>query len=228
MKSFLRISLMTIAVAFIYGSLSVTETKAQLQEILNRMDANNKSLQSLRSNVTMVKINEQIKETDTNEGTAMYLPSKKGEPYVRIDWTKPLAETLATANGNYVIYRSSIKQAYTGKTKEAKGNGKAGGALAFINMSKAQLKANYSMIVIGNEKLSNGTETVHLQLTPKTANSYKMADIWVDKDGMPVQMKVIESNNDSTTILLSDIKKNVTLNAKDFKVILPPDTKIVK
>ena len=219
---------MAIAVAFVFGSLSATETKAQIQEILNRMDAHNKSLQSLRSNVTMVKVNEQIGETDTSEGTTMYLPSKKGEPYVRIDWTKPSQEILATANGNYVAYRSTIKQAYTGKTKEAKGNGKAGGALAFINMSKAQLKANYSMQYIGAEKLSNGTESVHLQLTPKTATSYKMADIWVDKDGMPVQMKVIENNNDSTTVLLSNIQKNVSLNAKDFKVELPKGTKIVK
>ncbi len=61
MKSFLRISLMAFAVAFIFGSLNVTETKRrQIQEILNRMDANNKSLQSLRSNVTMVKYNSQI------------------------------------------------------------------------------------------------------------------------------------------------------------------------
>lgn len=220
---------MAFAVAFIFGSLNVTETKAQIQEILNRMDANNKSLQSLRSNVTMVKYNSQLRETDKPlEGTTIYLPAKSREPYVRIDWTKPVEETLATSNGTYVLYRKRLEQAITGKTKDAKGSGKAGGALTFINMSKAQLKANYSIQYIGAEKLSNGTETVHLQLTPKAVTSYKMAEVWVDKDGMPVQAKVIETNNDWTTVLLSNIQKNVTLNAKDFKVSLPPKTEIIK
>lgn len=220
---------MTLAVAFVFGSLSATETKAQgtIQEILNRMDAHNKALQTLRSNVTMVKYNDQLKESDTSEGTAMYLPAKAQEPYVRIDWTKPVQEVLATWKGNYVLYRPRLKQAIKGKTKDAKGSGKAGGALSFINMSKAQLKANYGIVYVGAEKLSNGTEAVHLQLTPKTATSYKMADIWVDKDGMPVQMKVTESNNDTTTVLLSGIQKNVTLNVKDFPPAIPPDTKYV-
>lgn len=230
MKSFLRISLMTLAVAFVFGSLSATETKAQgaIQEILNRMDAHNKALQSLRSNVTMVKYNDQLKESDTTEGTTMYIPSKNREPYVRIDWTKPVQEILATSNGKYILYRPRLQQAIVGKIKEAKGSPKAGGALAFINMSKAQLKANYSMIYVGAEKLSNGTETVHLQLTPKAATSYKMADVWVDKDGMPVQMKIIENNNDSSTVLLYNIQKNISLNAKDFNVNPPKGTKIIE
>lgn len=219
---------MTLAVAVVFGSLSVTETKAQLQEILNRMDAHNKSLQTLRSNVIFVKQNTQINESDTKEGTVIYKTEKKNKPFVRIDWTKPVQEILATSKGNYVLYRSTIKTAYTGKTENAMGSGKAGGVLEFINMSKAQLKANYSMQYIGAEKLSNGTETVHLQLTPKTAASYKMADVWVDKDGMPVQMKSTEKNNDTTTVLLSNIQKNVSLKAEAFKVKLPSDTEFVK
>ena len=228
MKSFLRTSLMAIAVAFIFGSLSATDAKAQLQEILNRMDAHNKSLQTLSSNVMYVKQNTQIGESDTKEGTVIYKTEKKTKPYVRIDWTKPVLEILASSKGNYVVYRSTIKQAYTGETKNAIGSGKAGGVLEFINMSKVQLKANYSMKYIGAEKLSNGTETFHLELTPKNAASYKVADIWVDKDGMPIQMKATENNNDTTTVLLSGIKKNITLKADAFKVKLPPDTQFVK
>lgn len=219
---------MVLAVAFIFGSLNVTETKAQLQEILNRMDANNKSLQTLRSNVTMVKYNDQLKESDTTEGTAMYIPAKAQEPYVRIDWTKPVQEVLATWKGNYILYRPRLNQAIKGKTKDAKGGGKAGGALSFINMSKAQLKANYGIVYMGAEKLSNGTETVHLQLTPKTVTSYKMAEIWVDKDGMPVQAKIIEANDDWTTVLLSNIQKNINLNPKDFPPKMPSNVEYIK
>ena len=229
MKSFLRLSLTAIAMAFVFGSLSVTETKAQnvLQEILNRMDKNNKTLQSLRANVTMVKYDSVLKQPDSREGQTIYLPTKGRDAFVRIDWTKP-DETLAVAKGKYVIYRPRLHQAITGDVKDAKGTGKANSALAFMNMSKAQLKNNYSIKYLGAETVSNGTETVRLELTPKIATSYKTAEVWVDKDGMPIQMKVNESNNDSTTILLSNIQKNVTLNGSDFSVKLPPGTTFVK
>lgn len=230
MKSFLRLGLTVIAVAFIFSSFAVTETKAQavLQEILNRMDKNNKTLQSLRSNVTMVKYNDQLKESDTTEGTTIYLPSKGREASVRIDWTKPVQEILKVAKGKYIIYRPRLGQAITGNVKDAQGSGKANGALSFMNMSKAELKANYSIKYIGAEKVSGGTEAARLELTPKKSGSYKMAEIWVDKDGMPIQAKVIEVNNDWTTVLLSNIKKNVTLKGVDFDVKVAPNTKFVK
>ena len=230
MKSFLRLGLTVIAVAFIFSSFAVTETKAQavLQEILNRMDKNNKTLQSLRSNVTMVKYNDQLKESDTTEGTTIYLPSKGREASVRIDWTKPVQEIFKVSKGKYIIYRPRLGQAITGNVKDAQGSGKANGALSFMNMSKAELKANYSIKYIGAEKVSGGTEAARLELTPKKSGSYKMAEIWVDKDGMPIQAKVIEVNNDWTTVLLSNIKKNVTLKGVDFDVKVAPNTKFVK
>ncbi len=139
-----------------------------------------------------------LRETDKPlEDTTIYLPAKSREPYVRIDWTKPVEENWQRQTELYVLYRQRLEQAIIGKlTKDAKGSGKAGGALTFMNMSKDQLKANYSIQYIGEENLSNGTETVHLQLTPKADTSYKMAEIWVDKDGMPMQTKVIETNSD--------------------------------
>jgi len=230
MKLFLRLSFTITVVALLFSVFSAPETKAQavLQIILNRIDTHNKSLQTLRSNVTMEKYNSQLKETDVTEGTMMYLPMKKGDPLIRIDWAKPVAETLAVIKGDYIVYRPRLSQYLTGKTKDAKGSGKSSGALAFMNMSKTQLKANYSIKYIGEESVSGGVRTTHLELTPKTASTYKMADLWVDADGMPVQAKIIEKNNDSTTILLSGLKKNGTINASDFKVIIPPGTKEVK
>jgi outer membrane lipoprotein-sorting protein len=231
MKSFLRLSLATIAITLFFNAFAVTETKAQanvLNEILKRMEVNRNSLKTLRSNVTMVKYNSQLKEPDTTEGTSIYLPTKGREALVRIDWTKPVQETLAVVNGQYVLYRPRLGQAIVGNAKDAKGNGKANGALAFMNMSKDQLKANYTIKYLGQENVSGGVPTWHLELTPKTASSYKMAELWVDGNGMPIQAKVIETNNDWTTVLLSNFEKNATINAKQFKVDLPKGTKIIK
>jgi hypothetical protein len=61
-------------------------------------------------------------------------------------------ETLAVVNGKYVLYRPALKQAITGNAKNAKGGGKANNALAFMNMSKEQLKANYTIKYLGTGK----------------------------------------------------------------------------
>jgi outer membrane lipoprotein-sorting protein len=232
MKSFLKLGLTAIAITLFFNAFTVIETKAQgnnpLNEILKRMETNRNALQSLRSKVTMVKYNSQLKESDTTEGTSMYLPVEGRDALVRIDWTKPTAETLAVVKGQYVIYRPRLKQAITGSAKEAKGNGKANGALSFMNMSKDELKANYTIKYLGQENVSGNVPTWRLELTPKTAANYKMAELWVDGNGMPIQAKVVESNNDATTVLLSNIQKNATINRSQFEVILPKDTKIIK
>jgi len=209
------------------GSVSNSSAQGIINEILNRMDEHNKALTSLRSSVTMVKENAQLGGAlETVEGTAIYLPVRGKDPLVRIDWKKP-SETLAVVNKKYVIYRPGLSQAYTGSTDSAKGNAKAGGALAFMNMSRGQLKQNYSIEYLGEETISGGTKTWHLRMTPKAPTSYKTAEIWVDGNGMPLQSKVIEKNNDTTTVLLTNLQKNARVNGAEFKVDLPKGTKII-
>ncbi len=228
MKSFLRLSLAAIAVILFFNAFAVTETNAQLNDILKRMEVNRNTMKTLRSNVKMVKYNSQLKESDMTEGTSIYLPTKGRDALVRIDWTKPVRETLAVVNGKYVLYRERLNQAIVGNAKDAKGNGKANGALAFMNMSKEQLKSNYTIKYLGQENVSGGTLTWHLELTPKAATNFKIAELWVDGNGMPIQAKVIETNNDSTTVLLSNIEKNASINVAQFEVKLPKNVKIVK
>ena len=231
MKSFYKSSLATIAITLFFNAFAVTETKAQanvLNEILKRMEVNRNTMTTLRSNVTMVKYNSQLKESDTTTGTSVYVPLKGRDALVRIDWLKPVEEKLAVVNGTYTLYRPRLKQAIIGNAKNAKGNGKANSALAFMNMSKEQLKANYTIKYLGEEKVSGGVPTWHLELTPKSATNFKMAELWVDGDGMPIQAKVVESNDDSTTVLLSNFEKNATINVNDIPIVLPEGTKKIK
>lgn len=230
MKSFLRLSLAAFAVTLFFSAFTVTDAKAQLlNEILKRMDTHNKALTSLQTNVKRDIYNSQLREHDISEGTAKYLPQKGKDALVRIDWLKPVEESLAVGNKKYILYRPRLGQAIVGNIDDAKSGGKgANNALAFINMSKAQLKANYDILYIANEDVQGGIPTWHLQLTPKKAQNYKMADLWVDGNGMPIQARVIENNNDSTTIFLSNIEKNKTLNASVFQISPPKGTKIIK
>ncbi len=230
MKTFLRFSFATALLAIFFSAFAVTETKAQtpLGKVLERMETHRQSLSSLRANVTMVKYDSVLKISDTTEGTSMYVPLKGRDALVRIDWTKPAQETLSVVKGQYIIYRPRLNQYLTGSTKDAKGSGKANGALSFMNMSKAQLKANYNINYLGLENVVGGIPTWHLELTPKTAQSYKSAELWVDGNGMPIQAKIVEKNNDTTTVLLSNIKKNETISTAEFIVKLPKGVKQIK
>jgi len=219
------------AFAIAISAFSSTAASAQgiLREILDRMDTNNKGMKSLKSNIKMSKHNSQLDEYDVSEGSVQYLPAASKEQIrVRIDWAKPMVEHLAVGGGEYILYRPRLGQAIVGKVDNAKGNAGAGGALAFMSMSRAQLKANYDVTYQGEETVNGSVKTWHLLLKPKSGTSYKSADLWVDKDGMPVQAKVVEKNNDSTTIQLTGIERNATLKPDAFAIKPPKNTKIIQ
>ena len=220
------------ALAFIFGVVGAADSHAQvLKEVLDRMDGNYKSLSSFKSTVTMVKFNEQIGSRDTTEGTTSYLPKSaktRNTMYVRIDWIKPVNESIIVIGDKYQLYRPKLGQAIQGTTSQAKNSGSAGGALAFISMSKSQLQTNYDVKFVGQEGLSDGSPTWHILMTPKAASSYKTAELWVDVNGMPRQAKITEKNDDTTTVLLTNIEKNAVINAAAFSMAVPAGTKIVK
>ncbi len=89
-----------------------------------------------------------------------------------------------------------------------------GGALSFLNMSKAQLQANYTTVYL-EKKRSAAELRLYLQvLTPKPPQIINWLDLWVDANGMPRQAMITEQNNDTTTILLSNLQKNTKLDGK--------------
>lgn len=231
MNKYLRFLLPVIAIGFVLSTATVDVSAQNLiGKILDRMDANNKSLKSLTSKIQMAKTDTVLNETDVKQGELSYLPGRSEKQiYVRIKWISPVEEHLAVKNGEYVLYTPRRKQAIVGKVDSVKGkDARAGGVLAFMSMTKAQLKENYDVKYAGDETVKSGVTAFHLVLTPKKPTSYKTADLWVDANGMPIQAKIIEKNNDTTTILLTDINKNVTVNASVFTISPPKGTAIVQ
>ncbi len=230
MQKIIRLGLFSIAFTFAFSIFAVSDVNAQgpLTEILNRMEKHRNSLSSLKADVKMAKTDALLKETDITFGTVIYLPVENRDDYVRINWSKPVEESMAVVNGKYIIYRPRLKQAICGETEKVqKDNSRVSGPLGFLGMSKAQLKATYNRQYLGVTKI-NGSEVAHIKLSPKKKNRYKSAEVWVDADGMPVQAKVVEDNDDSTTIQLSKISKNVKVNGSDFKINLPKGVKCTK
>lgn len=200
-----------------------------LNEILKRMDQHHKALSSLQANVIMEKYNAQLDEKDVFEGVVKYLPkTARRNMYVRLDWNKPVIEQIAVIGNTYTLYRPRLGQVYIGKTDEARNNARVGNALAFMSMSRQELKENYTVNYLGKERIRGGIETWYLELVPKKSSSYKAAYLWVDVDGMPRQARVVENNGDTTTVLLYDIQKNVTLRGSDFEIKYPSYIKPIR
>src|SRR5215204_6580329 len=230
MRNFLRYGFAAIALTFILSAFAAVETRAQgiQTEILKRMDQHYKALKSLQADITRETYNSQLDEKDTTSGTISLLPGKGRNFSLRLDWTKPKNETISVVNGQYVAFNPGIGQAWTGNSESKTLSDKGGNALKVMSMSKEEIKANYDVEYLGQENISGGIPTWHLKLTPKTKSNYKFVDLWVDGNGMPLQGKITQPNNDTDSILLTNLKKNGSINASIFKVNLPKGTKIVK
>src|SRR3982751_453845 len=107
-----------LIVALLVGAIAVTSpTSARAQgpglvsSLLSNMERNRRSLKSLRANLSMEKYNAQIRDTDKYSGKVVYMPAAGRSAYVRVDWQKPLGETLAVADGQYTLYKSRINTA---------------------------------------------------------------------------------------------------------------------
>jgi len=228
MKNFLRYGLTAAALTLMLGAFGATQTNAQINEILKRMDTHYQALKSLQANVAREVYNAQLDETDKMAGNISLRPGKGRNFALRLDWTQPKAEIMTVVNGQYMAYIPGIKRAYTGNSESKTAQEKGGSALRIMSMSREEIKANYDVEYLGQETVAGGIPTWHLKLTPKAKSNYKFANIWVDGNGMPLMGKITQLNNDTDSILLSNLRKNVSIPGSVFSYKIPSGTEIVK
>lgn len=223
-------------IALIVSAFAVVSPTANGQgaglvsSVLSRMEKNRQSLKSLRAGINVVKYNSQLGIEDKYRGVVIYMPTGGRQAAVRIDWTSPRKESLAVNNNRYTVYRPNLRTAYQGdSSKMANNDNNAGSLLSMMSMSKAQLEARFQPVKdVREETLWGGVSTIHLTLVPKGKASYKYAEVWIDGAGMPVQTKIVEKNDDSTTMRLTDMEKNARISSSDFDIKLDSNVKIVK
>ena len=222
-----------LAVAVLLTALAVGspndahgQSAGLVSSVLSKMERNRQSLKSLRSGISMEKYNPQIGLAEKFNGVVLYMPSAGRSASVRIEWSSPQHEILAVSSGEYVLFRPRLRTAYKGRTGKRP---EANAFLEMMNMSRAQLQMKFEPFQDVREETLLGVSTIHLKLVPmKGAASFKYAEIWVDSSGMPVQSKVVEKNDDATTIRLSSPERNVKISAPDFIIKLDPDVKIIR
>src|SRR5215204_4157369 len=225
-----------LVLAFIFSVLVIvipTTTNGQgvglVSSVLSRMEKNRQSLKTLRAGISVVKYNSQLGVEDKYNGVVIYMPGAARQASVRIDWSSPRKEVLAVSNNKYVIFRPSLGVAYAGDSRKMGNQNKAGGLMEMMNMSRQQLESRFQPVKdVREETLWGGVGTIHLTLVPKGNAGYKYAEVWIDSAGMPVQTKIVEKNDDSTTMRLTGLEKNQKISPSDFDIKFDSNAKIVK
>jgi outer membrane lipoprotein-sorting protein len=231
MKRFVTLGLvLTIVLTAIVSSannIAKAQSAGLVSSIINRMERNRRSLRSLRASISMEKWNAQLGDTDRYTGSLIYMPSGSRGANVRVEWTSPQREILAVLNGQYTLFRPRLNMAYVGTANSS--SAKVSGVLGFgLNVSSQQLKTKFDYEDLGEETLWGGVRTTHLKFVPKGQASFKYAEVWVDSDGMPVQTKVVEKNDDATTVRLTDVQRNAQVSPDEFRVQLDSSVKKVR
>jgi outer membrane lipoprotein-sorting protein len=232
MKKTFRFILPAIALMFLFNGFAAINTNAQgiPNKILTLMETHRKAMTSLKADIAMINHDPNIGD-DTRTGTVMYasVRDKKDrdvDALMRLDWLKPKNEILSVIKKKFVIWDVKGGIAYTGSSDSKKVKGEAGGGLVKLltNSSKDELKSKFTFEYLGEESVA-GASVWHMRLTPKTKQDYKFADIWIDGNGMPLQAKTTALNNDTQTIQLSNLSKNVKVSADEFTVEVPKGVK---
>ncbi len=222
-----------ISFALIFIALAfIGQARAQVvDQILNRIEVNRKALVSLRSDITRGSYDPSLKEWSYDRGKVILItPSKQiKEGLLRIDWKQPRNEILTVIKNRYYAYVPELNQVYTGAANSKKAQQKGGSIFSFLSMSKAQIKANYMPAeYAGEEKLEGGVPTWHLKFVPKTASENKSVDIWVDGNGMIIQVKTVPKSGDESFVRLTNFERNPKLHTSQFQIDPPPGVKEVK
>jgi outer membrane lipoprotein-sorting protein len=232
MKKLFSLSLVLglLLTALLVQPTSTANAQAGLvSSIFNRIEKNRQNLKSLSADISMQKYNAQLRDSDEYYGTVRYIPVAGRSAFVRLEWTKPQHEILVVANGAYMLYRPRLNTCYVGTTNSINSQ-KDSDVLSLMNMSATQLRTRFGepQDPVREETLWGGVWTQHLKVTPKSAASYKYIEVWVDKEGMPVQTKMVEKNDDATTVRLTNLQKNQTIPLDVFTLKLDSSVKRVK
>ena len=218
-----------IAISLLAVPVHKVDAQAGLvSSVYTRLEKNRQNLKTLSADINMEKYNAQLRDSDKYYGVVRYIPLGGRSAFVRLEWTKPQHEILTVANGAWLLYRPRLAQALYGTTNSIH-SAKDNDVLALLNMSATQLRSRFGELQdVRDETLWGGVSATHFKAIPKTAASYQYIEVWVDKEGMPVQTKMVEKNDDSTTVRLTNVAKNQTIDKSVFEQKLDSNVKKVK
>jgi outer membrane lipoprotein-sorting protein len=214
------------------ASQSTPSTNADLEKVLERMDATAASFKSAEANFEWDQYTKVVDETDKQSGK-IYFRRAGSQTQMAADITtsngKPLAKYVLFTDGNVQVYQPSISnqidQYNTGNNREAV---ESFLVLGFGGSGHAMQKS-FDVSYLGPDPQVDGA--VKLNLVPKAEKVHNMFDhivLWIDLSrGVSVQQQLFTGQGDYRLAKYSDIKLNGRIPDTAFKLKTTQKTQIV-
>lgn len=215
---------MTRLIAFI--AVCAALRADSLEEILKRMDASEKTFQSVSANIKHISFTQVLNQKDEETGRMRLKRTKKGlVGIVEFDPPDPLVYHFS--GGLVELYRPKNNSVEEYDFSKYKGDLDRALILGF-GTSGVELNKDYEIKVIGPETVQ-GVATTHLELAPKSKEMKKLVmkvDLWIqDGKSYPVQERGTEPNGNSSTFIYSNIRINPKLPDSDYELKAPKDVR---
>ncbi len=224
-------------ILFCFASLgfpgtSPTQDKeeAELQRVLNRMDAIARSFRTFTAKFSQKKYTAILKEFDSAEtGEFYYSRTRDGSVLMRHEVLNPGKRILTIKGATLTVYRPAIKEAQIANREKMQDVVEY---LALgIGQNSAKLREKFKISYLGNESINKApcSVLVFVPRDPKTAARVESITIWLkDSNGAPAQYKFQEPTKDYLLISFSDEKLNSKISDSRFEQKLPAGTEIQK
>jgi outer membrane lipoprotein-sorting protein len=198
--------------------------QTNLNQVFAKIDEAAKNFRAVECNLERTKVTVLVDDKLVASGK-LYYTRAGSEPRLKVEFGngKGPDQILLIDKGKLQLYTPKIKE-----VQEASLGGHASAVQQFMALgfgqSSQDLKKNYQ-ISLGGEETIDGKKTAILDLTPPAPMAgIKAVRMWMDeKNGISVQVKVTETNDDYTIYKYSNIKMSAGLPDSLFDLKLPKD-----
>ncbi|MGD1093691.1 MAG: outer-membrane lipoprotein carrier protein LolA [Bryobacteraceae bacterium] len=200
-----------------------------LEDVLARMDRAAKDFKSMTAHIKKIDYTAVIDESAEQTGEVRLKGGKGGTVWL-LDFQTPEPSTIRVDNKEARIFHPKAKTVevydiakYTGTVSQLL-------TLGFAT-SGTELQKSYTIKMMGTETVDSQRAT-RLQLTPKSPEILKLftsIDVWIPEGkSYAVQEKETEPSKNYHLVIYSDVKINQPVSDSEFKLTVPPGTKVVR
>lgn len=203
--------------------LTLPLTAQTLNDAFARMDKTAQQFRTVEADIKRVDHTAIVNEDATDSGIIRVQREKQDQLRMLIDFKAPEPKTVSLAGSSASIYNPKTNTAQVYDIGAKKDLVEQFLLLGF-GASSGEMKATYNVSFSGVETIG-GQPTWHLMLMPKgsdVSRQLKSAELWISqKDGLPLQQKVLFSNGDYWLVTYSNLKFNPKLSEESLKLKLP-------
>lgn len=201
---------------------SVLETEKR--QVFDLMTKHYKTLSTVKGYASLTRQTAKL-DVPSEKRTGLFKHTAEGS-MSRVDLFGP-TETLSISNGTYTFYRPKEKEAFTGTMTNGSVNAGRAYVLEIVFADPDIYQRDFRTIYLGKATINAGIPVYQLMLTPLKDPGRHPIELWVDMDGMPIQVRVTEKNGDSSTLLFANISKNKNIKSSEFAVKFNKQTKVL-